>query len=168
MKQCSKCKRVLKKSEFYRHVDHRDGLRSECKTCTGERNRIHYHDVVKTDSERMDNRRRYGCKWYRKNAREINIRINRNHKKQRKACIAEYGGVCECCGEARFEFLALHHRNGDGYEHRKQIGGKVARWLVQNDFPKDIGIGILCHNCNAALGYYGYCPHEREVEKEAL
>jgi hypothetical protein len=21
---------------------------------------------------------------------------------------------------------------------------------------------VRCHNCNQALGFYGYCPHEQE------
>ena len=43
-----------------------------------------------------------------------------------------YGGYkCTCCGETEPKFLSIDHT---GYQ-------------------------ILCHNCNMALGSYGYCPH---------
>lgn len=62
-----------------------------------------------------------------------------------------------------YEFLAIDHEDGGGNEHRRQItggraGDAMVRWLILNDFPP--GFRVLCHNCNQAIGYYGYCPHE--------
>lgn len=81
-----------------------------------------------------------------------------NHKQQRLDCIEHYGGECACCGERSYEFLAIDHIEGDGGKHRREMKiSKMARWIVKNDFPE--GFRILCHNCNASLGFYGYCPH---------
>lgn len=76
--------------------------------------------------------------------------------------IQAYGGKCACCGEARIPFLAIDHINGGGNKHRKAIklGGNVALWLARNRMPP--GYRILCHNCNLARGFYGFCPHETE------
>jgi hypothetical protein len=56
----------------------------------------------------------------------------------------------------------MDHINGGGSKHAQQIGrGKIYRWLILNDFPE--GFRVLCHNCNLSLGYYGYCPHQRQI-----
>lgn len=77
--------------------------------------------------------------------------------------ITHYGG-CVCCGEETKEFLTIDHVNGNGQEHRKEIGGggaTLARWLVENDFPEDLR--LLCFNCNLGRERNGgVCPHERE------
>jgi hypothetical protein len=90
---------------------------------------------------------------------------------------------CACCGEAHTEFLTIHHINGDGAEHRRElarlrntrnkrsdkpeqgytkhnVGNEINRWLIKSNFPE--GFSVLCLNCNAAKHYYGECPHEKE------
>lgn len=75
-----------------------------------------------------------------------------------------YGGKCECCGEDRYEFLAIDHIDGGGNKHKKKIkkeeGKNLYYWLLSHDFPE--GFRVLCHNCNQSLGMYGYCPHQKE------
>jgi len=86
---------------------------------------------------------------------------NEKNKQLRKEAISIYGGKCDCCGERRFEFLAIDHPNGNGKKDRLKSGrgpGDLPRWLKRNHYPK--GYRILCHNCNCALGFYGYCPHQ--------
>ena len=75
-----------------------------------------------------------------------------------------YGGnppTCACCGESAIEFLCMDHINGGGEKHRKEVGAgvKLYRWLIKNNYPE--GFRVLCHNCNSALGFYGYCPHHK-------
>ncbi len=86
--------------------------------------------------------------------RQNNWRIQRRLK-----CIAAYGGCCTCCGETQPEFLAIDHIDGGGGQHRKTIGGGIVAYLIKNKFPD--GFRVLCHNCNMALGIYGYCPHTK-------
>ncbi len=86
----------------------------------------------------------------------------------RQETIAAYGGRCACCGEDHVEFLGIDHIDGKGAEHRRALGIKggtpMYRWLRDHGYPKD-NFQLLCHNCNQARGFYGYCPHEREKGK---
>jgi hypothetical protein len=76
----------------------------------------------------------------------------------RKSVIKGYGGKCICCGEDHQEFLALDHINGGGTRERKTVHvHTLYRSVIKNNFPPEYR--ILCHNCNASLGHYGYCPH---------
>lgn len=82
----------------------------------------------------------------------------------RQKAIAHYGGKCMCTGciETHVEFLAFDHVDGGGNQHRAALPdpSRLARWIIANNFPTTIR--LLCHNCNCARGYYGYCPHEKE------
>ena len=85
---------------------------------------------------------------------QYNLRI-------RVRALQHYGGKCFCCGEDRSEFLALDHENGDGKEQRKVHGQgrNFYMWLKRKGFPS--GFRVACHNCNLAMGFYGYCPHQQ-------
>lgn len=92
---------------------------------------------------------------------KVKARMRERHYKNRLRVLNHYGGKCACCGENRYEFLALDHINGGGSQHRRQIKGgskHMTQWVINNGFPKDM-FRILCHNCNMAIGAYGYCPH---------
>lgn len=86
----------------------------------------------------------------------------RKRRSIRARIIAHYGAKCECCGEARVEFLTLDHMNDNGAEHRRQYGSGSGfyRWVIRSGFPSELR--LLCFNCNCARGHYGYCPHEKE------
>lgn len=88
-------------------------------------------------------------------------RQKRTRIKRRWRVLSHYGGRCACCGEDKYEFLAIDHINGGGTQHRaKEKISNLDRWLINNNFPE--GFRILCHNCNMAIGLYGYCPHTSE------
>lgn len=70
---------------------------------------------------------------------------------------APNGPACACCGETIIEFLCIDHMNGGGGKHRRSINGNLYNWLKREGFPT--GFRVLCHNCNAAIGHYGRCPH---------
>jgi hypothetical protein len=55
---------------------------------------------------------------------------------------------CAKCGEDHFEFLALDHMNGDGAQHRREVGkgSQLLRSLQKHGYPP--GYRVLCHNCN--------------------
>lgn len=88
-------------------------------------------------------------------------------RESRMQVFEHYGKICACCSEDRYEFLAIDHVDGGGAKHRRQIGRgwTMTRWLIANNFPS--GFRTLCHNCNQAIGHYGYCPHAREKEEVA-
>ena len=77
-------------------------------------------------------------------------------------CLSHYSGgtpKCACCGESMLEFLSIDHIHGGGAAHRKEVKGMLWSTLRKQGYPA--GIRVLCHNCNQALGAYGYCPHQR-------
>ena len=91
-----------------------------------------------------------------KHQREVNA-------ENRRLALEGYGNKCECCGETQYEFLCIDHINGDGSEHRKEIGGgsRIYWWLIKNNFPE--GFRVLCYNCNMSYGFYNYCPHQKVI-----
>ena len=138
-----------------------------CKSCREklilERRRINakkrWNDPV--IHERLKNENRISGRLYReKNRDKILLKMKEKRKRERLQVIKYYGNKCQCCGESRYEFLAIDHINGGGNKHRKKL--KMAsikpEWFIKNNFPKDFR--ILCHNCNMANAYYGKCPHQ--------
>ena len=141
-KLCKNCRKNLPVSHFYKCNRSGDGFQYECKPCS----RARYHRVKK--------------KWH---ALGVLGYSQRTRQRLRFEVIVHYGGKCACCGESNIEFLGIDHINGGGRAHRKSIGESgLYCWLKRNNFPK--GFRVLCHNCNQALGAYGYCPH-RNPEK---
>lgn len=109
----------------------------------------------------------YHKRYYEKNKDLILKRARTQSNNIRIEVLSHYSkGIlkCACCGEALLEFLCIDHINGDGEKHRKLIGISAGRafyhWLKNNNYPN--GFRVLCHNCNCAKGFYGYCPHERK------
>ena len=126
----------------------------------------HCGDLMQTtrsDKERCDGCRKKYLQEYRvrESTRE---RVKTRHHKLREQAFAGYGGKCECCGESRFEFLAIDHVNGGGRKERETLStGQIARKVINEGFPPEYR--VLCHNCNQSIGWYGYCPHQEEAGK---
>ncbi len=82
-------------------------------------------------------------------------------EKLKNIVMEHFGGKCVCCGEAEVTFLAIDHIDGNGAQHRKEIGHtNLYRWIVKNNFPE--GFQILCRNCNWGKFVRGICPHQTE------
>lgn len=121
-----------------------------------ERERQRVREAAKPLEERRAYRRAIIKRW--RSLGTNNQKMLDRARALRLAAITHYGGRCECCGETRFEFLAIDHRNGGGSEHRRrEVKGPIERWLKRHGYPE--GFRVLCHNCNGAIGYYGVCPH---------
>jgi protein-arginine kinase activator protein McsA len=123
-----------------------------CTRCKQEKPLDEFHLV----SSKSDKRRSI-CKECRRELERIRRRA------LREEVLKEYGYKCACCGESREEFLAIDHINGGGNTHRRLLRSHdgLYRYLKKNGFPKD-NFRLLCHNCNMAIGIYGYCPHQGE------
>ena len=152
-RKCYRCGKFKMPSNFGLLSTNIFKIRSDCKPCRKiERTKAYY-------------------KKYRVVEKE-------NRRKLRKEVINHYGGKCTCCGETTYEFLAIDHINGDGNEQRRKIGimrvnknkgiktrqmsyssGQFIHWVIKNGFPKDLQ--VLCHNCNSAKTYHGFCPHKK-------
>jgi hypothetical protein len=114
------------------------------------------------EKHRTASRRSY-FKYREQNIERI-VKSNRARYRDRRInCIEHYGNKCDCCGDGRIEFLAIDHINGGGLKHRKELSAKnmnIYEYLTKNNYPH--GFRVLCHNCNASHGNYGYCPHQIE------
>jgi len=117
-----------------------------------EQQRKKYHSDIEANRKKQRD-------YYERNKEKQRNWARQYTRKLREEVIKGYGAECECCKESRYEFLALDHRNGGGNKERK--AGKhtysIYRDASKRKFPSDYR--ILCHNCNNALGFYGYCPH---------
>lgn len=88
---------------------------------------------------------------------------NKNKEARVNALIHYSNGSpqCACCGDFRFEFLALDHISGGGNAHRQKVTGSkrgaIYQWLEKNHYP--VGYQVLCHNCDMAKHIYGSCPY---------
>lgn len=116
---------------------------------------------IEKREEILPQMREYGAKW-RKMPHTKSLQ-DQERARLRQEVLEHYGGKCACCGESENEFLAIDHINGGGNKQRKELkraaGIAFYRWLRMNEYPD--GYRVLCHNCNCARGYYGYCPHEK-------
>jgi len=88
------------------------------------------------------------CNWLKSNSTH-----KCHHPRQiiRKKVLCFYSGgelKCKDCGISDIRVLCLDHINGDGYIHRKIVGGSVNVYvdLIARNFPE--GFQVLCQNCN--------------------
>lgn len=169
MKTCCQCGSSKPADAFRRAKYAKSGLTGVCKGCLNAKAKASYQrnpDPVRAANRRWSAENRV---WYRARARRESINL-------RLAAISIYSGgtnACACCGETEYEFLAIDHIAGGGRRHKAAIGKRgngFIRWLARRSFPS--GYRVLCHNCNCARGFYGFCPHEvkgqarREVERQ--
>lgn len=108
-----------------------------------------------------EHNRKISREYYQKNIEHCKKLARDYAKNLRLKVIEGYGGKCSCCGESHNEFMALDHVNGGGTQERKRTHvHTLYRKVIKENFPPEYR--ILCHNCNASLGHYGYCPHNLE------
>lgn len=77
----------------------------------------------------------------------------------REQVLTKFGWSCACCGESKYEFLAIDHINGNGTKHIRSFKAPTSylRWLLDHGTRGEFR--ILCHNCNQARAHHGACPH---------
>ena len=91
-------------------------------------------------------------------------RTKQYRDKLRQQILTAYGSKCTCCGSV--QFLQVDHINGNGRQHRKELGGsgtQVYRYITKNNFPSEFQ--LLCKVCNYAKDTHIVCPillHEEE------
>jgi hypothetical protein len=152
-----------------------------CENCKKEfeQNNHYQRTVQKYCSEQC---RKEGLSKYRRDYMRQYMRTHPNIKKESQERIRKqkidvlihYGGdppKCACCDENHIEFLTIDHINGNGAEHRRQIGGTQKfsgllfyEWIIANNYPE--GYQVLCSNCNTAKrnSIAKFCPvHHPEL-----
>lgn len=155
-RQCSMCRK---------EVDREKSLRYRAKYPDRRRLTQGNYDMRRPDRWRTDpeyrTRNLQSARRYKAKNREAITRQQReSYQKRRRAVLTLYGHRCDCCGETRLEFLAIDHRNGGGHSERRRLSAS-SLWtrLLRLGTPHP-NYRVLCHNCNSAFGFYGYCPHQ--------
>jgi transcriptional regulator with XRE-family HTH domain len=151
LKWCSECKiyKPANEKNFVPHKRGYAGFYSTCRDCKHAKDAARFARVKEADALR-------GKLWRAELRREV---------------ISYYSAgtySCSCCGESHIEFLVIDHIDGAGNNHRRSInrsGLGFYRWLRANGYPSVFR--VLCHNCNAAFGLYGTCPHQAEKSDTA-
>jgi hypothetical protein len=119
-------------------------------------------EAFATDRSRPDGRAMW-CRECR------NGQMAQRNWEYRLRVLSHYSGgtmQCACCGEKEVRFLTIDHVDNDGAVHRRQTrNANIYSWIVRNGFPS--GFGILCTNCNLAKGWYGQCPHQKNVRHDS-
>lgn len=157
-KGCPCCQQVLPTEAFAISKRSTSGLQSWCRGCEQAAKDAYEAANPGAKKERFS-------VWYTGNRDRILERERRNLRAQRIEALDALGGRCACCGENRFEFLAIDHIHNDGKADRalKGSGRTFHRRLKEDGYPRD-RYRVLCHNCNLARAFYGCCPHEAERE----
>lgn len=177
MKTCTICGEEKSLKDFARRTKAKDGYKNKCKKCYNEWSRVRYKELWSISKRKKWNEdaeyREERLRWHREynktpQRREYSSRYNQNSGyKLRSEFLEVYGHACACCGEPREEFLSLDHVFGGGNKDRKARGRLAIYKDALRDGAPHPEFRILCHNCNQAFGYYGYCPHSLE-DKESI
>ncbi len=122
---------------------------------------------VATDEEslaKLTPRKRASVIFRVKNPERFKELVRKTQLKIKADVMAHYGGSCVCCGIDDLEVLSIDHIGSTGAAHRKELKSKGEyfgyAWIKKNGYPS--GLRVLCVNCNFALGFYGYCPHDKD------
>lgn len=127
-----------------------------------------YHAIIMTTNYRSENHERVRNierKYFMKNREERLLQMRQYYARLRTELFNAYGNKCACCGENHKEFFAVDHIMGGGTQEKKLLGTRpLYRKIKAEGYPKD-KYQILCHNCNMAIGFYGFCPHHPEIKR---
>jgi hypothetical protein len=84
--------------------------------------------------------------WNNRHPERMRAACTRAYVSARQEVIAAFGGKCETCASTLR--LQLHHKNGDGREHRKSLKTpNLYQYLKRTGFPK-AGLVLLCSVCH--------------------
>lgn len=183
-KRCPKCEQVLPAAEFQTSsIKGGARLYSYCRACwhAYQRTRLEYIEKYNREYyeqtkkralenaaayylEHKEERQTYAKARYAAKRSEILALSAARGQSLKLAALNAYGGpTCSCCGEGTVAFLTLDHVNNDGGQHRKITGAGTGfyNWLRKHAYPADVGLRVLCFNCNQGRRVNGgVCPHQ--------
>ena len=123
LKRCIKCNEEKNTTEFRKDSNLKDGLRSECKTCSRSYQKDRYQYI-------------YAGRYVERN------RAHRNELSRRIRIIRELN-PCTACGESDISCIDFHHVNED---EKEGLVTSFQSWSkIVNELTKCIS---LCANCH--------------------
>lgn len=163
---CGHCKKILTFENGYIKRDGSKKWYPDCRMCSLKKTfqwRKDNPDWVKLAQNRWRGRNPEKTKqWTLQYRYDLKIAALRSYSNNQMRCF--------CCGEDQLPFLTIDHERGDGAAHRKRLtyhkNDKYGRnysdfygWLKANHYPKNLGLRVLCMNCNWATRKNKVCPH---------
>ena len=142
------------------------GDRKTCSNC--QVNRLISDFYPNAPAQRSADGLRFRCK------KCLNAASRRRNKQLRRkdkiGVLTAYGGRCICCGETEPRFLTIDHTNNDGAQHRREQGQKGGSsfycFLRRMHYPQNLGLQVLCFNCNCGrAANSGVCPHKENAHE---
>jgi hypothetical protein len=152
--KCNQCG----EDDYYKlTIDHiNGGGNTHRKTITTNIYEYLYNNLVDYD--------RYQVLCYNCNCSKNVVYKDKYALRDKKKVMEAYGNCCVDCNEDRIERLTIDHSNNDGASQRRELkchtGVRMYRWLIKNNFPIDLGLQILCYNCNCrklSINDENYC-----------
>lgn len=141
-KICSKCKSVKPLHDFIKSKQSKDGLSSWCKQCNRARNRNSYyldHQAQKArDKNKRDKNKKHYREYHKKYYHSDKLRQRNYHLKK-----------CYGIKQADYEMM-LNYQEHKCAICNEQLGEKL---FVDHNHSTEEVRGLLCLNCNLALGY---------------
>lgn len=138
-KVCCKCGEEKPVSEFHKDKNSSDGYTYQCKACRNAKYKEYYHANADKMKEKRESTKEYRKEYYNDPERKLQYRrkyIEREFGikyEQYDQMLEKQKGVCAICGcpetKPNAKYLAVDHNHETG--------------LVR---------GLLCNNCNRALG----------------
>ena len=151
--RCSNCKKEKPATEFHADRKTTRGYSYACKEC-----RLNLY-VRGTENKKV--RAEKARKWRKESPQHLVAR-----RKRRIDVLNRLGGKCVCCGESRIEFLTIDHVKGLSHRTSRDSGDMLINQIRNSNYSTE-EFRVLCYNCNSAIGFFGYCPHQ-EPEKDFL
>ena len=156
-KMCTKCLKTLPVSEYRKDKSHSDGLSSHCKPCHSAKDAAYR-------AANKDRISEYGRQWREANRDSIiaarNSRYGRDYDFTRRhgitldeyeALLNTQDGKCAVCGTDQ--------------PGRAGRNGEQRLFAVDHAPASNLIRGLLCHNCNRALGLLRDSP---EILEKAI
>lgn len=132
---CGPTRGPIPESEFHPHGSTKDRLQFECKKCHNARRqkaRKEKTGFYANEKERYHDSHLVACR--------------ESYYKAKQAVFDHYGRKCVWCGFDDPRALSIDHKDSDGADHRRKLGGvNFYRWLVRQKFPDNFQ--VLCMNC---------------------
>jgi len=186
-KECGKCKETKPLSAFGKDRATKDGNHRWCKACFNEWHRTH---------RQIPEVKAHTAEWHRTYNQKPEVKIHRAEQQRTrrqqpavKAHIVEQQRVytqrlrfaafakldphphCLICSCEELRWLTIDHINGDGAQHRRDMGHKrVYLAIIADPNPKST-YRILCYSCNSLLPLYNNdeqalkAAHQRNNER---